>query len=70
MTLHSSGRKGEQIMTELQLSALRNAVAAGAQINMLGDFVLRNYKEPERVKEPLEGIRRLTEELLKDVEKL
>lgn len=57
-------------MTETQLSALRNAIAAGAQINMLGDFVLRNYKEPERVKEPLEGIRRLLEGLRKDVAKL
>ena len=57
-------------MTELQLSALRNTMAAGAQINMLGEFILRNYKEPERVKEALEGIKRLTEELLKDVEKL
>ena len=57
-------------MTETQLIALRNAVAAGAQINMLGDFILRNYKEPERVKEPLEGIRRLLEGLRKDVAKL
>lgn len=57
-------------MTETQISALRNAVAAGAQINMLGDFILRNYKEPERVKEPLEGIRRLLEGLRKDVAKL
>ena len=57
-------------MTETQLTALRNAIAAGAQINMLGDFVLRNYKEPERVKEALEGIRRLLEGLRKDVEKL
>ena len=57
-------------MTETQLSALRNAIAAGAQINMLGDFVLRNYNQPERVKEPLEGIKRLLEGLRKDVAKL
>lgn len=57
-------------MTETQLGALRNTMAAGAQINMLGDFILRNYKEPGRVKEPLEGIRRLLEGLRKDVAKL
>lgn len=57
-------------MTETQLTALRNAVAAGAQIDMLGEFILRNYKEPERVKEPIEGIKRLVEGLRKDVKKL
>lgn len=57
-------------MTETQLSALRNAIAAGAQINMLGDFIIRNYKESEKIKEPIEGIKRLVEGLRKDVKKL
>ena len=57
-------------MTETQLSALRNAIAAGMQINMLGEFILRNYNDTERIKEPLEGIKRLLEGLRKDVAKL
>lgn len=59
--------KQESAIGSKKLKALRNATAAGAQINMLGEIAIKNIDNPEKIAESLAGMKRLAEVIVQSM---